>query len=96
MCVSFGIRDIDSPLFKAKVENVVMAMVKHLNAQTTENLLFYLQNSGEIRSGPLVKRVLEHIEEKEWVTEGEIQDVVILVNLLNEHRSYYTPEKLWD
>lgn len=85
-CVSFGVRQIDSPLFKAKVEHVTMSMVKDLDAQATENLIFFLQNSGEIRNGPLVQRLMKHIEDKEWVLDGEIHDVMILVNLLNEHR----------
>ena len=55
-CVSFGIRNIDSPLFKAKVEQVVMSQIHELDAQTTENLIFFCQNTGtgEIRNGPLV------------------------------------------
>jgi len=80
------VRQIDSPLFKAKVEHVTMSMVKDLDAQATENLIFFLQNSGEIRNGPLVQRLMKHIEDKEWVLDGEIHDVMILVNLLNEHR----------
>ena len=95
-CVSFGIRNIDSPLFKAKVESVVIAIVEELDAQTTENLIFYLQNAGEIRNGPLVKKIMQHIEAKEWVTQDKIHDIIILVNLLNEHRSIYQPESLWD
>ena len=95
-CVSFGIRNIDSPLFKAKVESVVIGMVEELDAQTIENLIFYLQNAGEIRNGPLVKKIMQHIEAKEWVTQDKIHDIIILVNLLNEHRSIYQPESLWD
>ena len=95
-CVSFGIRRIDSPLFKAKVEHVTMSMVKSLDAQTTENLIFFLQNSGQIRNGPLVQRIMKHIEEKEWVLDGHIHDIMILVNLLNEHRTLFQPESLWD
>ena len=94
--VSFGIRNIDSPLFKAKVEHVLMAMVEDLDAQTTENLLFYLPTRGEIRNGPLVKKIVEHIEEKEWVTQGLIQDVIHIIRLLNEHANFFRPKSLWD
>lgn len=31
-CVSFGIRDIDAPLFKAKVEQVVISQLDALDA----------------------------------------------------------------
>ena len=31
-CVSFGIRNIDSPLFKAKVEHVTMSQIHELDA----------------------------------------------------------------
>ena len=31
-CVSFGIRNIDSPLFKAKVESVVIVMIEELDS----------------------------------------------------------------
>ena len=39
---------------------------------------------------------MQHIEAKEWVTQDKIHDIIILVNLLNEHRSIYQPENLWD
>ena len=41
-CVSFGIRDIDAPLFKAKVEQVVISQLDALDAQTTANMIFFL------------------------------------------------------
>ena len=30
------------------------------------------------------------------MTNGKIYDVMILVNLLNEHKNYYKPARLWD
>ena len=97
-CASFGKRQIETPLFKSKVEHVVHEMVDDLDCQTTENLLIFLQNAGEIQNGPLVKKLVEHIEENEWVLEGQIENdvVMILVNLLRQHASYFRPERLWD
>lgn len=40
--VSFGIRKIDTPLFKAKMEQVVGNYIEELDAQTVENLIFFL------------------------------------------------------
>lgn len=73
-----------------------MNYVHELDAQSTENLLFFLQNAGQIRNGPLVARIMKNIEEKEWVLNGEILDIMILVNLLNEHKKFFQPEKLWN
>ena len=46
-CVSFGIRSIEAPLFKAKVEQVVTKQLSLFDAQTTENLMFFLQGSDK-------------------------------------------------
>ena len=40
--------------------------------------------------------MLDNIEKKEWVMQGAIHDIMTLVNLLNEHKNFYTPERLWD
>ena len=53
-CVSFGIRGLDAPLFKSKVEHVIASMVENLDAQTTNNLLFFFQHENEIRNSTLV------------------------------------------
>ena len=39
---------------------------------------------------------MDHIQNKEWVMQGAIHDIMTLVNLLNEHRNLYRPERLWD
>ena len=65
-CVSFSIRDIETPLFKAKVEQVVAPQLDQLDAQTMENLIFFLKGGqsgrGEIRNGNLVQKILHQIE----------------------------------
>lgn len=73
-----------------------MSVVKDLDAQTTENLIFFLQNKGEIRNTTLVQRIMQNIEDESWIETGAVRDTIILVRLLNEHRSFFTMEKLWD
>ena len=39
---------------------------------------------------------MDHIQEKEWVLNGELQDLRLIVALLNEHRNLYQPATLWE
>ena len=43
--VSFGIRQIRSPLFAARIENMITREIESLDAKSTENLLYFFVNT---------------------------------------------------
>ena len=44
--VGYGVREISTPLFMAKVERVISPHVNELDCKSIENLLFYLMRAG--------------------------------------------------
>lgn len=40
-------------------------------------------------------KVLENIAKNEWVVRGDIQDIMMLMHIMNEHRTLFNNETLW-
>jgi len=83
--VSFGIREIATPLFVAKVEQTIHGEVSDLDSKSTENLLFFLDRTGPTRNIEMLSTILKHIEDKNWIQSGEIRDHFQIIKLLNTY-----------
>ena len=47
------------------------------------------------RNGLLMKKIMEHIESKEMIVTGDIQDLMMIMHILNEHRTLFQMDKIW-
>ena len=79
--VSFGVREISSSLFSAKVEKVITPVVDQLDGKTVENLLFYLMRAGTGAPSGMATRNIEILQEicrtiakNEWLLKGQVND----------------------
>lgn len=95
--VSFGIREISSPLFLAKVEKVIAPLVAQLDSKSIENLLFFVMRAG---TGPLpsglasrnisiITSICKTIADKEWLLKGEVNDHFAILQLLNQNKNQF-------
>ena len=71
-----------------------------MDAKTVENLLFFLDRTkatkGVSRNQELIGRIATQIEKKEWLVTGEFKDLFMLINILNNNKTNFKSEKLWE
>ena len=105
--VGFGIREISTPLFLAKVERVLSHHVNELDNKSIENLLFFVMRTGVQPSAAglgtknmeIINAILKVICEKDLLIKGEMNDHFAIMQLLNTNGKLINPDfssKLFD
>ena len=43
----------------------------------------------------MMGNIMENIASKQWIPKGEIQDIMMIMHILNEHRTLFSNDELW-
>lgn len=76
--VGFGVREISTPLFLAKVERVVLPHVSELDSRAIENLLFFLMRAGtaptafgaSTRNTEILAAIMQTVADRDMLMKG--------------------------
>ena len=83
--VSFGIRGVVSPLFAGKLEHALEPHLDKIDGKTAENLLFYIDGTGQTRGSSFNASLVSTIQKKKWVEQGALNDHLLLLRLLSKN-----------
>jgi hypothetical protein len=91
--VGFGVREISTPLFLAKVERVIMPHISELDSKTLEGLLFFLMRAGtrptpagaSTRNVEILEEIMRVIGDREMLLRGEVNDHFAIMQVLNQN-----------
>lgn len=105
--VGFGVRELSSPLFLAKVERVIQPHVNELDNKSIENLLFFVMRAGTsptsggaaTKNFEIISAILKAIADKDLLVKGEMNDHFAVMQLLNQNEKVLNADlakKLFD
>jgi len=89
--VGFGVREISTPLFLAKVERVILPHVQELDSRALESLLFFLMRAGtgptasgaSTRNIEILAAVMQAISDKDLLLSNQLGDHFAIMQVLN-------------
>ena len=84
--VTSAIHKVNSSIFVGVVEHTLRNDVEDFDAQTAQNLLFFLSRASQNHTSHFIASILKHIETENWLRDGKIYDHVLLSDLILENR----------
>lgn len=92
--VSFGIRQTGSRGFIEQVDKFITNELETLTPKMIENLLFFFSRVGSGRDYYLIQSLLQKVQDKHMIENGQCRDHVMLMNICNMYR--FDMPRLWE
>jgi len=74
-----------SPLFAGKLEHALEPHLDKIDSKTAENILFYIDGTGQTRGSSFNASLVSTIQSKKWVEHRALKDHLLLLRLLSKN-----------
>lgn len=92
--VSFGLRGVVGPLFAGKLEHAIEPHLDKIDSKTAENILFFIDGTGQTRGSSFNCSLVSLIQSKNWVEKGVLNDYLLIIRLLSQNTNMIKADNL--